>query len=113
MKKKLRDMKQVDGKLDTFRATTLDQIWGDTGTGKYKTMDETVYAEQLRDMNLSDLQSHAIKVGFPPSSERERLIKRLIQEFRLHVANYSSNASPIKDAVKPSKELEKILSEGR
>ena len=28
-------MQQTHGKVETFQPTTLDQIWGDDGTGKY------------------------------------------------------------------------------
>ena len=38
--KKTKKMQQTHGKVETFQPTTLDQVWGDDGTGKYSTNDE-------------------------------------------------------------------------
>tara|TARA_R100000995_G_C3406588_1_gene87413 strand:+ start:187 stop:588 length:402 start_codon:yes stop_codon:yes gene_type:complete len=111
---KLSDLNQVHGKNDDFstQKVTLDQIWGDNGTGKYKTLDVDVYTEQLDEMNKSDLQSHATRVGIIPIDNKDLLKKRLITEFQKHVSAYSvpqNNINPIK----LTKEAKKILSEGR
>jgi hypothetical protein len=110
MKKKI---KQVHGKEEQFKPSTLDQIWGDTGVYKYSTLDEDKYVSSLKDMNLSDLQAHAIKMGIIPVENRENLNKRLLKEFRTFVASYrfpKTNSTP--PAPLSDKAL-KILSEGR
>ena len=61
-KKSIKDVSQTHAK-EEFQPTTLDQIWGDTGSSTYGTMDEKVYVYRLNNMNLSDLQSHASHVG--------------------------------------------------
>lgn len=112
-KDKLSELNQVHGKneYDTQKVT-LDQIWGDSGNGKYKTLDVNVYTEQLSEMNKSDLQSHATTVGIIPIDNRELLTKRLIAEFQKHVSSYNMPKNNI-NPIKLTKEAKKILSEGR
>ena len=115
MKKKLTDLKQIDGKLEKdgeFQFTTLEQIWGGTGEGKYKTLDIEKYAASLADMNLSDLQAHAIGVGIIPSENRERLTKQLVREFQGHISAYRVPKIATKKTVL-SKDATRILAEGR
>ncbi len=87
-KKKIQELNQIDGKQEKFIPTTLSQIWGDTGIDKYKTLDIEVYKNQLKSMNLSDLRTHAVKIGLIPNKERERLEKQLIVEFRKYANLY-------------------------
>jgi hypothetical protein len=82
---------QTHGKVEKendFVPTTLDQIWGDTGMQKYKTMDPTKYESDLRTMAKVDLQAHASRVGIVPVDNREVLSLRLIREFKKHVSLY-------------------------
>jgi|SRR3990167_1743903 len=117
MKKKLSELKQVDGKLETdFQPTTLSQIWGDRGTTKFGTTDAEEYTKTLADMNLSDLQTHSIGVGIVPSDNREQLTKKLLREFQLHVSAYRvPKISRAKKETSPdlSKAAARILAEGR
>lgn len=104
---------QINGKVETFKPTTLDQIWGDTGLSKYKTVDIEKYKESLSEMNLSDLQAHAIKVGVYPTDSTEMLKKKLIQEFIGHTNSYKFPKQELVAPKQPSKAILKILSEGR
>jgi hypothetical protein len=110
---KLDSMNQVHGKKETFKPTTLDQIWGDTGMSKYRTFDEATYMKELNAMNKSDLQSHAMKLGIMAIDDGDRLKKRLLQEFRNHVISYQIPAKPLNQTTKVSDEAMKILAEGR
>ena len=112
-KKKLEKLKQTDGKVETFQPTTLEQIWGDTGMSRYNTLDEKEYVASLAEMNKSDLQSHAVKLGIVPHEERERLVKKLINEFKSHVASFRVPQEKLSDFKKLTPEVMKILSEGR
>ena len=112
-KKSVKNLSQTHGKEEKFEPTTLDQIWGDDGLNVYGTMQESQYEDQIDDMNMSDLQTHASRVGIIPIDNRNTLRDRLMREFRKHVGSYRkpiSNPSP-EPAV--SKEMRKILSEGR
>ena len=99
MSKKLniKTAKQTDGKVrkeevsgSQYEPTTLSQLWGETnGSEKYKTLDVEEYKEQLNQMNMSELQGHALEVArVVPIHQRERLEKRLVLEFQRHVAGF-------------------------
>jgi hypothetical protein len=112
-KKSVKNLSQTHGKEEKFEPTTLDQIWGDDGLNTYGTMEESQYEGQIDDMNLSDLQTHASRVGIIPIDNRNTLRDRLMREFRKHVASYRK---PINNPSPPaaiSKEMRQILSEGR
>lgn len=111
-KKKTEVQEQVNGQVEGYKPSTLDQIWGDTGISRYNTLDETVYKKTLDEMNKSDLQSHARKMGIFPSDDREILNRKLLKEFRLFVSMYKVPPPKI-DTKQPSAEALKILSEGR
>lgn len=114
-KKDLKKMKQTDGKIQKPVPTTLDQIWGDTGMSKYGTMDKDVYLNQLNEMNRSDLQLHAIKIGLIPNDDRNRLIKSLVAEFTKYVNAYKAPQEKDKseNSTIKNKDILKILAEGR
>jgi len=109
--KNINELSQTHGKIEGYQPKTLDQIWGDTGMSKYKTLEEDKYMHYLSDMNKSDLQTHASKLGLIPVDDRETLTKRLIKEFRKHVSNYRFPKQQI-NTTSDQKAL-RILSEGR
>ena len=94
--------KVEDGEEEKFAPTTLDQIWGDKGDGKYGTLDEQEYIKQLDDMSLTDMHAHAAEVGIIPIDSRDMLEKRLLKEFNRHVGMYQK---PIEGS-SPSREQE-------
>jgi len=112
MRKKLKDLNQLHGKIEDVEVKSLDQIWGEDGSSKYKTLDQKEYEDSLKEMNTSDLNSHASRIGLIPVENRELLIGRLISEFKKHVSMYkipkqSASSKEINFSVK------KILSEGK
>ena len=127
-KKKLQNLHQIDGNADVSpapnpddaprkrvkvkNATTLDQIWGDTGLGKYGTHDPAEYKTYIYSLNKSDLQAHAQKVGLLPSDNTPVLLSRLEREFARHVMAFSAPVEK-KAKGKASAAVLKILSEGR
>ena len=112
--KKLDSLSQTHGKVEeNFEPQTLDQIWGDTGAWKYTTMVKEEYIDSLKQMNKSDLQTHATKVGVVPIDNREMLTTRLVKEFNRFTSSYSVPAKKSEKPKRISKEIKKILSEGR
>jgi hypothetical protein len=109
---KMDSMSQTHGQVEKTQPTTLEQIWGDEGLGKYKTKDKEEYQTQLNEMNSTDLQKHATTVGLIPVQNREILAKRLLKEFDKHWNSYKrpTDSSP---AIKTSKKIKDILSGGR
>ena len=112
-KKSVKNLSQTHGKEEKFEATTLDQIWGDDGSSVYGTMEEINYQGKLDDMNLSDLQAHASRVGIIPIDNRQTLRERLLREFRKHVSAYKKPKSAAPPELHLNKEVMSILSEGR
>ena len=112
-KKSVKNLSQTHGKEEKFEPTTLDQIWGDDGSNVYGTMEEINYEGTLDDMNLSDLQAHASRVGIIPIDNRQTLRERLLREFRKHVSAYKKPVHAVEPPSPAAPEIMKILSEGR
>ena len=101
-KNKLNQLKQTDGKLDkdVVKSTkpivkekrkirNLDELWGEQVESKYGTDSLEEYTAKLEDMNLSDIQSHALTVaGLTPIDDRGRLIKRCVAAFNEHIGQF-------------------------
>lgn len=111
-KTKLDDLSQTHGKLEKYEYKTLDQILGDDGMSKYKTLDLEKYNEFLNDLNKSDLQSHAIKIGLLPIDNRDLLSKRLLKEFEKYTSSYKLPRLEVKE-IKLDKKARDVLAEGR
>lgn len=110
-KSKINSLHQAHGKVEK-RPLTLDQVWGDSGTSKYGTLDKEVYEKYLEDLNKSDLQTHASKMGLVPIDDRKTLIGRLKKEFQKHVTMYKPTPEVNRNNT-TSKTARQILSEGR
>lgn len=111
-KRKIEELSQTHGKLEDVQYKTLDQIWGDTGLSKYNTSDLKEYTDYVNDMNKSDLQAHANKIGLVPVDNREILTKRLLAEFKKFTSLYK--IPKVKDnTVNLNKKAKDILSEGK
>jgi hypothetical protein len=111
-KTKLDNLSQTHGKIEKYECKTLDQILGDDGTSKYKTLDLEKYKEYLYDLNKSDLQSHASKIGLLPIDNRELLSKRLIKEFEKYTSSYKLPKLEARE-IKLDKKARDVLAEGR
>jgi hypothetical protein len=90
---KLEQLSQTHGKADAedtseYKPTSLEQILGNTGTSKYGTLDEEAYSKRINAMNKADLQTHATQIGIVPIDNRDRLVKTLLSQFRLHVSAF-------------------------
>ena len=81
----VKELNQTHGKQE-YKAIARDQIWGDDGSSKYKPLDEEEYTQDLNEMSRTDLHAHASKVGLIPVENADQLKKRLINEFKKHVA---------------------------
>ena len=112
-KKGLKNLSQIHGEEEKFQPTSLDQVWGEDGSSTYGTMNDAEYERQIDEMNMSDMQTHASRVGIIPIDNRSTLRDLLLREFRKHVANYRK---PIHHPTPPEEvdaQTLKILSEGR
>ena len=115
-KKNVKEITHTHAKEENFEPSTLDQVWGDTGLGKYKTFDESIYRERLDNMAKTDLQAHATRVGLVPIDNRSTLTQRLMREFRKHINLFKpTNIKISKSIAKDSLPLgvRKTLDEGK
>jgi hypothetical protein len=111
MPKKTTKNSQTHGKVET--PNSLDQIWGDTGISKYGTLNLEEYKKFLNDLNKSDLQAHANKIGLIPIDDTLTLKQRLEREFVKHAATYTAKSAFDQKQELISKEAKDILAEGK
>ena len=111
---KASELSQTHAKVEGRRPTTLDQIWGDTGMHKYKTLDEQEYKQQLKEMHKVDLQAHAVEIGLIPIDNPEQLKRRLLVEFKKYATAYKiPEITSNNDKAELSREVQNILNEGK
>lgn len=111
-----KDMLQIHGKEEKKalkQPSSLDEILGET-LSLYTATSSEQYRGQLAEMNMTDLQSHAYKIGLVPTPDRKVLTDRLVQEFIKWNSRYGSNV--IEGEIKSIDDLDskalKILREG-
>lgn len=83
-KKKLEDLQQTNGKAyedQVARARELEDLLGIPKINPFKTNDKKVFQEMLQDMNLTDLQAFAVKVGVFPSGNKTVLKNKIKRAF--------------------------------
>lgn len=111
-----KEMIQIHGKEEGVakqQPSSLDEILGET-LSIYTAKNSEEYRLQLAEMNATDLQSHAYKIGLVPTPDRKVLTDRLVQEFIKWNSKYGSNV--VEGQVKSVEDLDakarKILREG-
>ncbi len=113
MPKQKKEVIQTNAKVQDGKFTTLEQIWGFNESAKYGTLDESIYASQLDEMNKTDLYEHARKIGVTLVDGVARLKSNLLHEFRSYVAYLNKPQNPNGSHPKISARVERILAEGR
>ena len=98
---------------EPFQKTTLDQVWGDTGSSRYGTLEESAYLGKIKNMNRTDLHSHAVSVGILPVDNRELLTSRLTREFKKHVLSFQKPQEQKRKKPTLSEKARSILAEGK
>lgn len=108
-------MLQIHGKEEAPKRTptSLDEILGES-LSIYTANSSEEYRSQLAEMNMTDLQTHAYKIGLIPTPDRKVLTDRLVQEFVKWNSRYGSNipTGKINSTDQLSNEAQKILREG-
>lgn len=110
-----KDMLQIHGKEETPKRqpSSLDEILGEA-LSVYTANNSDEYRGQLAEMNMTDLQSHAYKIGLVPTQDRKVLTERLVKEFVKWNSRYGSNITTgnIKSVDDLDAKAKKILREG-
>lgn len=112
-----RKMIQIHGKdensLPSNIPSSLDEILGER-LSIYTAKDTEEYRRQLSEMNMTDLQAHAYKIGLIPTQDRKVLFDRLVNEFIKWNSRFHSPNSEvqIKSIAELDNKAQKILREG-
>lgn len=81
---KLEDLQQTNGKSyedKVAKARELEEVLGIPKINPFKTNDKNVFNEMIKDMNLTDLQAFAVKVGVFPSGNKTVLKNKIKRAF--------------------------------
>lgn len=124
-RKKLEDFDQLDGKARggdksgqgeaRGAARSLDEFMGYVKPSPYGTRVKEEFVAKLRDMNLSDMQMFAKKVGIYPDYDRANLMQSLIKSFCSYENIKEALVQKIdgrNDVTSLSPEAQQILREG-
>ena len=80
----LDSLQQTNGKTyedQVAKARELEDILGIAKINPFKTNDKRVFKEMLEDMNLTDLQAFAVKVGVFPAGNKTVLRNKIKRAF--------------------------------
>lgn len=80
----LEELNQTTGKSyeeKVSKAKELEEILGIPKISPFRTNDKNVFNEMIKDMNLTDLQSFAVKVGVFPSGNKTVLKNKIKRAF--------------------------------
>lgn len=100
---KLEGLQQTNGKSyeeKVARAKELEDVLGIPQISPFKTNDKNVFNEMIKDMNLTDLQVFAVKVGVFPAGNKTVLrnkIKRAFESSLYGQGNVQIIGEPIKN----------------
>ena len=92
-KPQLESLEHTNGKSydeQVARAKELEQIMGLQKMSPFKTNDPEAFEEMLEDMNLTDLQSMAVKVGIFPSGNKTVLKNKIKRSFKASLTGQGS-----------------------
>ena len=81
---KLEELNQTTGKSyedQVSKAKELEEILGIAKINPFKTNDKRIFKDMLEDMNLTDLQAFAVKVGVFPSGNKTVLRNKIKRAF--------------------------------
>jgi hypothetical protein len=110
-----KEMLQIHGKEEKVQKppSSLDEILGET-LSIYTANSSEEYRGQLAEMNMTDLQAHAYKIGLVPTPDRKVLTDRLAQEFVKWNSRYGSNVATgqVRSVDDLDAKAKKILREG-
>jgi hypothetical protein len=84
----------------------LEEVLGIRQMNPYGTLDRDIFDEKLADMTVTDMQSLAMQIGFPPTRDRMALKRGLRKNFDAFLKSHSVGAvfqaQPIFDQNSPN-----------
>ncbi len=92
-KPNLEELNQTTGKSyeeKVSKAKELEEILGIPKISPFRTNDKNVFNEMIKDMNLTDLQAYAVKVGVFPSGNKTVLKNKIKRAFESSIRGQGS-----------------------
>lgn len=116
----LQEFEITDGKTrdeeEFQKMKDLEEILGIRQVNPYGTLNRDIFEEKLGDMTMTDMQSLAMQVGFPPTRDRHALKRGLAKSFdsylKQHGVGAFSQPKPVFDENSPNyKDAVKLFNE--
>lgn len=116
----LEEFEVTDGKSrdeeEFQKIKDLEEILGIRQANPYGTLNREIFEEKLGDMTMTDMQSLAMQVGFPPTRDRHSLKRGLTKSFDSYLKQHSVGAvfqpRPVFDENSPNyKDAVKLFNE--
>lgn len=116
---------ETNGKVQSpetkFQPSTLEAVWGGyNAAAKFGTTDEQTYSDKLKEMNRSDLETEARRVGVSIASAAfqveggvQRIRESILKEFHAHLLYLNKPERPSSPSSTLDAAALKILAEGR
>jgi hypothetical protein len=92
----LQEFEVTDGKdrgaEEIQKIKDLEEVLGIRQFNPYGTLDRDIFEEKIGDMTMTDMQSLAMQIGFPPTRDRHALKKGLKKSFDTFLKQHSVGA---------------------
>ena len=94
-KDELNNLEHVNGKEYKEKLLKLEKILGVQEVNPFKTTDPQVFEDRLAEMNYSEMQALAMRVGLSPYLQKPQLKKALAKQFRSYNLNATGKLLPL------------------
>jgi hypothetical protein len=95
LKDELNNLEHVNGKEYKEKLLKLEKILGVQEVNPFKTTDPQVFEDRLAEMNYSEMQALAMRVGLSPYLQKPQLKKALAKQFRSYNLNATGKLLPL------------------
>jgi hypothetical protein len=95
LKDELNNLEHVNGKEYREKLLKLEKILGVQEVNPFKTTDPQVFEDRLAEMNYSEMQALAMRVGLSPYLQKPQLKKALAKQFRSYNLNATGKLLPL------------------
>ena len=95
LKEELNNIEHINGREYKAQVAKLEKILGVQEVNPFKTTDAEIFNQRLADMNYSEMQSLAMRVGLSPYLQKPHLKKALEKQFRSYNLNATGKMLPL------------------
>jgi hypothetical protein len=95
LKDELNNLEHINGQEYKEKVLKLEKILGVQEVNPFKTTDPLVFEDRLAEMNYSEMQALAMRVGLSPYLQKPQLKKALAKQFRSYNLNATGKLLPL------------------